>query len=199
VGDYSLIFLPILTFISIQEPAESQASKLASSAALSSSPLLERDGDLEAWPVPPIHRESGHWQIPQIWKRPDSTDALTLSSPVMLGPPLVPVESGRRRPVPLELTHLQRSIRRMHAASSKILLERLQEEWLHVTDASMYRELELEKQLWLLISLLHLRRQGEPIQTGDIYSDEVHEGQPSNTMLSLYENHGMFSKLRSAQ
>ncbi|RKF78807.1 hypothetical protein GcC1_052002 [Golovinomyces cichoracearum] len=55
-------------------------------------------------------------------------------------------------PVP-EITYLQGRIQMMEAASSKIVLERLKEEWNEIADASVYRGLELEKQLWMLKAL----------------------------------------------
>ena len=48
--------------------------------------------------------------------------------------------SGKRqRSSPVEIQLLRRSIRRMEAASPKIVLERLKEEWVEVADASVYR------------------------------------------------------------
>lgn len=73
----------------------------------------------------------------------------------------------------------------MEAASPKIVLERLKEEWVHVADASVYRELELEKQLWMLMALRSLKRKNS--------LEEILRAQASEPtkILSLYENHGM--------
>jgi hypothetical protein len=71
----------------------------------------------------------------------------------------------------------------MEAASPKIILERLKEEWVEVADASVYRELELEKQLWMLSALRGLKKSGMTQET---------KVPPSGItkILSLYENHG---------
>tara|TARA_B100001146_G_scaffold165381_1_gene146235 strand:+ start:211 stop:468 length:258 start_codon:yes stop_codon:yes gene_type:complete len=76
----------------------------------------------------------------------------------------------------------------MEAASSKIVLERLKEQWVEVADASVYRELELEKQLWMLTALRTLENKS--------HSDELVMSAPSRPrkVLSLYENHGMHYK-----
>ena len=95
-------------------------------------------------------------------------------------------DPSRQRAPPVELQLLQRNIRRMEAASPKIILERLKEEWVEVADASVYRELELEKQLWMLSALHGLKKKSETVQEGDTYIP------PSGItkILSLYENHG---------
>lgn len=74
----------------------------------------------------------------------------------------------------------------MQAASPKIVLERLKEEWVEVADASVYRELELEKQLWMLTALRTLKKKNS--------LDDTIEGHISgpNKILSLYENHGKY-------
>lgn len=95
-------------------------------------------------------------------------------------------DPSRPRAPPVELQLLQRNIRRMTAASPKIILERLKEEWVEVADASVYRELELEKQLWMLSALHGLKKKSDTIQEGD------NNTPPSGIkkILSLYENHG---------
>jgi len=72
----------------------------------------------------------------------------------------------------------------MDAASPRIILERLKEEWMEIADASVYRELELEKQLWMLSALRSLWRSSEtPMKVNS---------RPFGMAkaLSLYENHG---------
>ncbi|EHK96955.1 hypothetical protein M7I_7279 [Glarea lozoyensis 74030] len=78
----------------------------------------------------------------------------------------------------------------MEAASSKIILERLKEEWMEVADASVYRELELEKQRWMLFALRDLKttrlsgcEDSRTIQVSTSGATKV---------LSLYENHASF-------
>jgi hypothetical protein len=116
-------------------------------------------------------------------------------------PPKKPKSSSRgRRPrrqksPQMELSHFQRSIRRMEAASPKIILERLKEEWMQVSDATIYRELEVEKQLWMLTALGALKKK-KPIESIDQLEDLSPEASASTKILSLYENHGKFSSLR---
>ena len=95
-------------------------------------------------------------------------------------------DPARPRAPPVELQLLQRNIRRMEAASPKIILERLKEEWVEVADASVYRELELEKQLWMLSALHGLKKKSETIQEGNTYIPLS----GIKKILSLYENHG---------
>lgn len=52
-----------------------------------------------------------------------------------------------------DLTHFQRFIRRMENAGSKIILDRLKEEWNEPVDEEADDELKLEKQLWVLTAL----------------------------------------------
>ena len=79
----------------------------------------------------------------------------------------------------------------MDAASVKIVLERLKEEWNEVADASVYRELELEKQLWMLTALQHLKKKSsvDLASTGHGLMEGVSDS-ASTKLLSLYENHG---------
>lgn len=96
----------------------------------------------------------------------------------------------------------------MEAASKKIMLERLREEWTEVADASVYRELELEKQMWMLTALRSFDGQrrldggkgGVPVvdvrikdsdakseRRGRLIRDKREE---RGKVLSLFENHG---------
>jgi hypothetical protein len=76
----------------------------------------------------------------------------------------------------------------MEAASPKIILERLKEEWIGVADASIYRELELERQLWMLAAL-------RALHSDDSSSLDVQgvgcAGIATRKVLSLYENKGV--------
>lgn len=78
----------------------------------------------------------------------------------------------------------------MDAASHKIILERLNEEWIGVTDASVYRELELERQLWMLAALKALHAADALATDGQ---DAAPIGEGSRKILSLYENKGKSS------
>jgi hypothetical protein len=74
----------------------------------------------------------------------------------------------------------------MAVASPKIIYERLNEEWTEVPDASFYKELEFEKQLWLLTALEFLQRGG---LLKNVIDDE--EDRPEPRVLSLYESKGL--------
>jgi hypothetical protein len=76
----------------------------------------------------------------------------------------------------------------MEAASSKIILERLKEEWMGVADASVYRELELEKQRWMLFALRDLKT----TRLSDCEDSRIIQVSTTGAtkVLSLYENHG---------
>jgi hypothetical protein len=74
----------------------------------------------------------------------------------------------------------------MEAASDRIIIERLQEEWNQPADDVVYRELELEKQLWMLSAL-----------NGFIKSPrkEINEGAyntGTTKVLSLFESNGQY-------
>jgi hypothetical protein len=104
--------------------------------------------------------------------------------------PLSPriTQAKRRRPI-RGPSPTQRSILLMSAASSKIILERLKEEWSAPADASFYRELELEKQRWMLFALRDLKA----TRLGDREKGESADrgvGSTGCRILSLFENHG---------
>lgn len=131
-------------------------------------------------------RQGGSWKAPEVWKCPSEEKEGENATVTVVNSPK-PVDITRQVSPILEVTHLQRSIRRMEAASPRIILERLKEEWLEIADASVYRELELEKQLWMLSALRSLRKSSE--------TPTEENNRPSATAkaLSLYENHGKTS------
>lgn len=57
---------------------------------------------------------------------------------------------------------------------------------MEVADASVYRELELEKQLWMLTALRAINRVDRTRDT----SRTLNGAPQSGKILSLYENHG---------
>ncbi|KAK0109916.1 hypothetical protein ONS95_002587 [Cadophora gregata] len=126
------------------------------------------------------------WKPPETWEYDEET-----SKPGQRRSPtqLRPIRERRHKTPPSEIAHLQRSIRRMEAASSKIVLERLREEWVEVADASVYRELEIEKQLWMLTALRTLKNKSS---ADDIV---VSASSRPTKVLSLYENHASCSSL----
>ncbi|TVY82785.1 hypothetical protein LSUE1_G004967, partial [Lachnellula suecica] len=128
------------------------------------------------------------WKPPEVWQCPP--DGTQSAKPAMrLVSPPKSIDIVRQRSPVVEVTYLQRSIRRMEAASSKIILERLKKEWVAVADASVYRELELEKQLWMLSALRSLKSSSET----KLENNGPLLGVP--IALSLYENHASASFL----
>lgn len=77
----------------------------------------------------------------------------------------------------------------MAAASAKIMLERLTEEWTQVADAAFYKDLMFEKQLWMLTALSFLERGGKPLDLRRVEADD--EDDEDLRVLSLFESKGM--------
>lgn len=140
---------------------------------------------------------SDAWKAPQTWNVPADDRTIT-----RLPPPPKTTERMERRPSTIEqtvpqsaLTLLQKNIRRMIAASPKIVLERLTEEWSEATtDASLFSELEFEKQLWMLAALQPPdKKMLSRAMTDDQNIDPSQSG--GRKILSLYEDHGKLSRL----
>ncbi|EKD20854.1 uncharacterized protein L3040_000958 [Drepanopeziza brunnea f. sp. 'multigermtubi'] len=152
-------------------------------------PISRKERALPLSPSPFLkkNKPSYTWKPPESWV---SNEATPTSSPTRsFSAPLRPIQERRHRAPPTEVANIRKSIRRMEAASPKIVLERLKEEWTQVADASVYRELELEKQLWMLTALRSLKRKNS--------LQEIMEAQASEPtkILSLYENHASSSSL----
>ncbi|KAG9242454.1 hypothetical protein BJ878DRAFT_169918 [Calycina marina] len=148
--------------------------------------ILREDIQLspKGFPVTVRTRNGDSWQPPDAWECPVSPVEAGTASKVN-SRAMRPRTKERKAANSSDLAHLRRSIRKMEAASTKILLERLKEEWTEIVDAAVYRELELEKQLWLLCALRCLNKKKGPGQPTSL---------PLNTaaepvkILSLYEN-----------
>ncbi|CAD6500832.1 BgTH12-06537 [Blumeria graminis f. sp. triticale] len=141
--------------------------------------------------------QRSHRRVTEGWKPPDAWACLSdeefkaLKTKSLARPAKNHTNQPPSKQAPstvFELSYLQRSIRRMEAASPKIVLERLKEEWNEIADASVYRELELERQLWMLTALRGLRKpvRQDHFDTGFLGAQKV---------LSLYENHASASTL----
>ncbi|KAH7409443.1 hypothetical protein BKA64DRAFT_705208 [Cadophora sp. MPI-SDFR-AT-0126] len=146
----------------------------------------ERSNRSNVLPITKSTQPPMKWKPPEIW---ESDDEIPKILHRRSSTHLRPIRERRHRAQPSEITHLQRSIRRMEAASPKIVLERLKEEWVEVADASVYRELELEKQLWMLTALRTLKNKSSP---EDLVNSAL--ARPTK-VLSLYENHASASSL----
>jgi hypothetical protein len=125
------------------------------------------------------------WQPPEAWQCPSTKVEQLL---INLQKSSRRTKERKRLPRPTELTHLQNNIRKMNAASPKIILERLKEEWVGVADASIYRELELEKQLWMLAALKTLEAGHLSVNSNRQCINE--STLAATKILSLYENKG---------
>ncbi|KAJ8065324.1 hypothetical protein OCU04_006014 [Sclerotinia nivalis] len=162
----------------------------------SSPKMLSSRSDIGArtteWSITARNRRSDSWRPPETWACPAEETASSVASLKSSGSRRRRKARGRNRsPSNSEQTHLQMNIRKMEAASNKIILERLKEEWMQVADASVYRELELEKQLWMLTALRAINRVARTRDASQTLTGAPQVGK----MLSLYENHASASFL----
>lgn len=91
-----------------------------------------------------------------------------------------------------EMMMRQGQIRRMVAAPPRIILERLKEEWPEIADPQIYRDLELEKHLWLLTAVRRLLSRAvddTPPRLASVSRGAVKEITPGK-VLSIYESQG---------
>jgi hypothetical protein len=137
------------------------------------------------------------WKPPDDWECPSDEHDIANQFPVQTPNRLASrVQSSRSsRSTTPRLTQMQRHIKRMEAATPKIMLERLKEEWTDIADASVYKELEFEKQLWMLTGLAYLKYRASGTRTCS-YEIPSPAALPSGgtKVLSLYENQGWLSQ-----
>jgi hypothetical protein len=99
-----------------------------------------------------------------------------------------------------EVTDLRRNIRRMQVANPRIMLERIKEEWTEVSDPTIYKELELDKHLWVLTALKFLvnKIQKEADGSEDHANTSLVMKAPMapSKVLMLYENQGKSNTTR---
>ena len=84
----------------------------------------------------------------------------------------------------LDLHAVQREMAKMAAASPHIISVRLKEDWGSSVDASFYKELEMEKQRWMLSALRTLNKPA---------IDSSINGGEGQKILALYESQGMYA------
>ncbi|KAF9870811.1 hypothetical protein CkaCkLH20_11710 [Colletotrichum karsti] len=133
---------------------------------------------------------------PDAWKPPDAWDC---GPPPEVRTPMVEdvieetpePESGLS--MSMDLNGMQREVRRMAAASTSIRLLRLKEVWGDTSDASLYKELEMEKKRWMLSSLHNMDRPMEATNT----KNAPNKITPSKArkVLALYETQATTSYL----
>jgi hypothetical protein len=138
------------------------------------------------------------WKPPVDWECPsDDPDDTRLDG-----------RAGKRKPrqlsqddqvtSPTGQTHLQRHIVRMESATPKIMLERIREEWTEVDDATIYKELEFERHLWMLTAIKYLSKgsanhSGAASRLEETALKKKASAGPSK-VLSLYENQGKLGR-----
>lgn len=89
----------------------------------------------------------------------------------------------------LDLNGMQRELKRMAAASESIILVRLKEEWGKSDDATLYKELEMEKKRWML-SAIHTMDQN--LETESLHpSPSKWPTSVPPKILALHESQGM--------
>lgn len=89
----------------------------------------------------------------------------------------------------VDLSTLQKEVRRMAAASPQTILSRLDAIWDTTLDPSLHQELEMEKKRWMLSTLHHL----DPVPDLDLSKLRLGEGSSTKVqrILALYESKGM--------
>lgn len=94
----------------------------------------------------------------------------------------------------MDLNGMQREIRRMAAASHSIRLLRLKEVWGETTDASLYKELEMEKKRWMLSSLHNMDKPVE-VDQPKAHPNKITPAK-AKKVLALYETQGTWKQIQ---
>jgi len=123
------------------------------------------------------------------WRSPDTWDANsanpdTPSATSMHGSPIRDQGVVQSPMSTLDLHAVQREMAKMAAASPHIISVRLKEDWGSSVDASFYKELEMEKQRWMLSALRTLNKPA---------IDSSINGGEGQKILALYESQGMYA------
>lgn len=89
----------------------------------------------------------------------------------------------------LDLSTLQKEVKRMAVTSAEATLSRLNQIWDTTADPSQHQELEMEKKRWMLSALHHL----DPISESDVPwpSKAKLSSKAERKVLALYESKGM--------
>lgn len=87
----------------------------------------------------------------------------------------------------VDLSALQKEVRRMAAASPQAILSRLEAIWDTTLNPSLHQELEMEKKRWMLSTLHHL----DPVPDLDVSQLRLGDGSSKvRRILALYESKG---------
>lgn len=140
--------------------------------------------------IAPSSAKCETWKAPESWECPSDISQL-------LPHPKIEALSIRSicPPTIYEDTHLDRHIMKMSAANPKIMLERLKEQWPETADASVAQDLEIERQMWMLMSLRYLteRANGErDVKLEDGAHDTTNKS-TEGKILSLHDTQGRLS------
>ncbi|KAK1469546.1 hypothetical protein CMEL01_01313 [Colletotrichum melonis] len=133
---------------------------------------------------------------PDSWRPPDAWDC---GPPPEVRTPMIEAvieetpELDAACAMSMDLNGMQREIRRMAAASHSIRLLRLKEVWGETTDASLYKELEMEKKRWMLSSLHNMDKPVE-VDQAKAHPNKITPAK-AKKVLALYETQATTSYL----
>ena len=130
------------------------------------------------------------------WKPPEAWDVSPVPEPATLAIATAGIPEKAIEPEPseaysmsLDLNGMQRELKRMAAASPSIILVRLKEEWGKADDATLYKELEMEKKRWMLSALHNMDRNLEA-ESSRPSPSRLPTSRPPK-VLALHESQGM--------
>jgi hypothetical protein len=129
---------------------------------------------------------------PDAWKPPEAWDC---NPPSEVGPPTiddimeVPEALEEECSMSLDIHGMQREIRKMAAASPDVILFRLREVWRVSEDATLYKELEMEKKRWMLSALHNM--DSPDVDTSQPFEHKITAAK-AYKILALYESQGKF-------
>jgi hypothetical protein len=126
------------------------------------------------------------WKPPDEWKcRPSVDKAIRETEDLGI---VAGNKEKMANSISIDLASMQREVKRMAAASPRIILVRLNEEWDSGNDASLYKELEMEKKQWMLSALYNMNRPKEDDSLSGNQSLALKNGKK----LALFECQGTY-------
>ncbi|KAL2875493.1 hypothetical protein SGCOL_009262 [Colletotrichum sp. CLE4] len=134
---------------------------------------------------------------PDSWRPPDAWDC---GPPPEVRTPMIEAvieetpELDAACSMSMDLNGMQREIRRMAAASHSIRLLRLKEVWGETTDASLYKELEMEKKRWMLSSLHNMDKPAD-LDQAKVHPNKITPAK-AKKVLALYETQGKWKQIQ---
>ena len=145
-------------------------------------------------PISPSWASSFKPNNPDAWKPPDDWDCMSASESLTPGPGrhsaawTTSDEGDETNLVALNLQAMELEVKKMAAASSAIVLQRLQEPWGSSHDPSQYQELEMERKRWVLSALDNM----DPSESkdADTVSQPITTPRVAPKILVVHENKG---------